>query len=61
MSDYAKQTAYHVACAIQLATDIIVDLDTFLRLPAPYSRLFVLLAPEVPPDAAQEGAQSTGR
>ena len=36
MSDHAEQTAYHVACAIQLATDIIVDLDTFLRPPAPY-------------------------
>ncbi len=42
MSDNAEQTIYHAACAIQLATDIMVDVYTFFRPPAPYDRLFVL-------------------
>jgi len=42
MSDDAKQTVYHAACAVQLATDIMVDVYTFFCPPAPYSRLFVL-------------------
>lgn len=40
MSDDAQQTVYHIPCALQLATDIIVDVDTFFRPPAPYVRLF---------------------
>jgi hypothetical protein len=44
MSDDAKQTVYHVTCALELATDIIVDVDTFFRPPAPYVRLFTLTA-----------------
>ncbi len=42
MSDDAQQTVYHAACAVQLATEIMVDLFTFLSPPAPYTRLFVL-------------------
>ncbi len=42
MSDDAKQTVYHVTCALELATDIIVDVDTFFSPPAPYARLFTL-------------------
>lgn len=42
MNDDTEQTVYHVACAIQLATDIMVDLYTFFSPPAPYDRLFVL-------------------
>ena len=41
----AEQTVYHPACAVQLATDIMVDLFTFFSPPAPYDRLFVLCAP----------------
>jgi len=44
MSDDAEQTVYHAACAIQLATDIMVDVYTFFSPPAPYDRLFVLCA-----------------
>jgi len=42
MSDDAAQTVYHAACAVELATDILVDLFTFLRPPPPYERFFVL-------------------
>ena len=35
MSDDAEQTVYHAACALQLATEILVDLFTFFRPPAP--------------------------
>jgi hypothetical protein len=47
MSDDAAQTVYHAACAVELATDILVDLFTFLSPPPPYERFFVL----TPPDA----------
>jgi hypothetical protein len=33
---------YHAACAAALATEILVDLYTFFRPPAPYHQLFVL-------------------
>jgi hypothetical protein len=42
MSDDAKQTVYHVPCALQLATDLLVDLYTFFSPPAPYTNLFTL-------------------
>ncbi|MFL5705632.1 MAG: hypothetical protein ACJ8AG_22795 [Ktedonobacteraceae bacterium] len=45
MSDDAEQTVYHAACALQLATEILVDLFTFFSPPAPYARLFTLTAP----------------
>jgi hypothetical protein len=44
MSDDAEQTVYHVACALQLATDLLVDLYTFFNPPAPYGPLFTLTA-----------------
>jgi hypothetical protein len=46
MSDNAKQTVYHVTCALELATDILADLYTFFSPPAPYLPLFVLTAPD---------------
>jgi hypothetical protein len=46
MGDDAKQTVYHVTCALELATDLMVDLYTFFSPPAPYPQLFVLTAPE---------------
>lgn len=52
MSDDAGQTVYHAACAVQLATEIMVDLYTFLSPPAPYDRLFVLCVPTDKRDAA---------
>jgi hypothetical protein len=32
MSDDAKQTVYHVTCALELATDLMADLYTFIVL-----------------------------
>ena len=45
MSDEAKPTVYHAACALQLATEILVNLFTFFRPPAPHARLFTLTRP----------------
>ena len=42
LSDDADQTAYHAACAVQLATEIMVDLFTLFSPPAPYNQMFVL-------------------
>lgn len=47
MSDDAAQTVYHVACALQLATDLLVDLFTFFCPPAPFTRLFTLTTQEM--------------
>lgn len=60
MSDNSEQTVYHVACANELATEIMVDLYTFFNPPTPYTRLFVLSAPQAPPDASQESAKEGG-
>jgi hypothetical protein len=42
LSDDAGLAVYHAACAAALATEILVDLYTFFRPPAPYHQLFVL-------------------
>ena len=42
VSDEARLEVYHAACAAELATEILVDLYTFFRPPAPYQHLFVL-------------------
>ncbi len=42
LSDDGRLAVYHAACAAALATEILVDLYTFFRLPAPYQQLFVL-------------------
>ena len=42
MNDDAGLAVFHAACAAALATEIIVDLYTFFRPPAPYHQLFVL-------------------
>jgi len=42
VSDDARLQVYHAACAAELATEILVDLYTFFRPPAPYQHLFVL-------------------
>ena len=44
MSDDAEPSVYHVPCALQLATDLLVDLYTFFSPPAPYVSLFTLTA-----------------
>jgi hypothetical protein len=43
MSDDPSQTVYHVTCALELATDLLVDLATFFHPPAPYRQLYTLL------------------
>jgi hypothetical protein len=42
VSDEARVAVYHAACAAELATEVLVDLYTFFRPPAPYQHLFVL-------------------
>ena len=42
MSDDAEQTVYHAASAVQLASEIMVDLYTFFSPPASSDQLFVL-------------------
>ena len=49
LSDEAKLSVYHAACAAALATEILVDLYTFFSPPAPYQQLFVLSTPEATP------------
>jgi hypothetical protein len=44
LSAEAGLAVYHAACAAQLATEILVDLYTIFRPPAPYHQLFVLTA-----------------
>ncbi len=50
LSDDAEQTVYHAACALQLATEILVDLFTFFRPPAPYGPPFTLTRPSPAPN-----------
>ena len=42
MNDDLGFCVFHAACAAALATEIIVDLYSFFRPPAPYHHLFVL-------------------
>ena len=44
LSDDARLAGYHAACAVQLATEIMVDLYTFFSPPPPYHQLYVLTA-----------------
>src|SRR5438128_417649 len=60
LSDDAAQTVYHAACAVELATDILVDLFTFLSPPPPFIRLFVLSPLEAPPGALRESVSRGG-
>ena len=48
LSDDAGLAVYHAACAAALATEILVDLYTFFRPPAPYQQLFVLHSTQTP-------------
>ena len=45
MSDDVAQTVYHVACALELTTDLLVDLYTFFCPSSLYTRLFTLTPP----------------
>ena len=57
LADDAARTVYHAACAVELATDILVDLFTFLSPPPPYERFFVLTAPDAAP-SRQEASEN---
>jgi hypothetical protein len=60
MNDDAGFAVFYAACAAALATDIIVDLYTFFRPPAPYHHLFVLdLACQPAKDVGDTCSQQT--
>ena len=46
LSDDAGFFVYHAACAVQVATEILVDLYTFFSPPAPNPPFFVLRTPD---------------
>jgi hypothetical protein len=58
MSDDPGQTVYHAACALELATDLLVDLFTFFHPPAPYTRLFTLCPEEADQDMQTGGSDA---
>ncbi len=43
--DDARQSVCHAACAVELATDILLDLGDFFCPPAPFDRVVMLTAP----------------
>ncbi len=49
LSDDVRLVVYHAACAVELATEILVDLYTFFSPPAPYHQLYVLTPPSAAP------------
>ncbi|GHO82373.1 hypothetical protein [Dictyobacter formicarum] len=53
LSEEAEQKVYHAACAVQLATEIVVDVFTFFHPPAPCACLFTLTVSPATPH--QEG------
>lgn len=58
LSDEAEPSVYHVACALQLATEILVDLFTFFCPPAPFERLFVLTCEPSEPSPQPGGSDA---
>jgi hypothetical protein len=61
LSDETSPSVYHVACALQLATEILVDLFTFFCPPAPFDRLFVLTVPLSEPSSQPGGTDAINR
>ena len=59
--DEAEPSVYHVACALQLATEILVDLFTFFCPPAPFDRLFVLTCERTSPSPQPGGSDASDR
>lgn len=57
VSDDAAQPVYHAACALQLATEILVDLFTFFRPPAPCTPLFTLTASVPNPEGGDDAIE----
>ena len=58
LSNEAEPSVYHVACALQLATEILVDLFTFFCPPAPFERLFVLMCEPSEPSPQLGGSDA---
>jgi hypothetical protein len=58
LSDEAEPSVYHAACALQLATEILVDLFTFFCPPAPFDRLFVLTVERTSPSPQSGGCDA---
>ena len=61
LCDEANPSVYHVPCALQLATEILVDLFTFFSPPAPFGRLFVLTAMPSEPSPQSGGCDAINR
>jgi hypothetical protein len=61
LSDEAEPSVYHVACALQLATEILVDLFTFFCPPSPFDRLFVLTVEPSEPSPQPGGSDAINR
>ena len=61
LSDEAEPSVYHVACALQLATEILVDLFTFFCPPTPFDRLFVLTCESSEPSPQPGGSDAINR
>ena len=45
MGDDQVHSVYHISCAVELATDILLDLSDFFCPPVPFDRVVVLTAP----------------
>jgi hypothetical protein len=61
MNDDASFCVFHAACAAALATDLIVDLYTFFRPPAPFHQFFVLTVQEAGRNDEQGGTDAINR
>ncbi len=59
VSDEATLSVYHAACAAELVTEVLVDLYTFFRPPAPYQHLFVLDLRATRPEEVRECSHRT--
>jgi hypothetical protein len=54
LSDDAEQTVYHAACALQLATEVLVDLSVRQRHTAPCLLLHGLRLPQIEKEVAMQ-------
>ncbi len=52
LSDDTERIFYHAACAVEVATEIMVDIYTFFSPPVSQGRLFVLCGPLVEKDVS---------
>ncbi|HLZ58840.1 MAG TPA: hypothetical protein VKR06_18010 [Ktedonosporobacter sp.] len=45
VGDDPQQSVYHIACAVELATDILLDLTDFFCPPTPFDRVVMITTP----------------